>query len=189
MLLCWYQPRYRFQFLFCGALDGWPRAPNDQSSLISEVDQLAVQIFVRPKTQKSPGSFRLVCQYSWQPWIGFDRLTTTTIVWPREMQAKAAHQYHLVYRSPPRLPSEPTEKDGCHLDLPARPLSARPLSRIRKLSNRSAALSAPSPRDRVGNTSVLSVRSRALALVVALSVGHHLQTWFARMQVSNSIFN
>ena len=107
----------------------------------------------------------------------------TTIVWPREMQAKAAHKYHRVYRSPPRLPSEPTEKDGCHLDL------QDPLSRIRNLSNRSAALSTPSPRDRVGNTSVLSVRSRALALVVALSVGHHLQTWFARMQVSNSIFN
>ena len=82
-------------------------------------------------SQNSLGRFRLVCHFSWQPWIGFDRLTTTTIVWPREMQAKAARQYHRVYRSPPRLPSEPTEKDGCHLDLPAIPLSARPLSRIR----------------------------------------------------------
>ena len=160
-------------------MDGLPRAPNDQVSLS----------FCASQNSEVTGQFSFGLPLFLAAMNRLRASRTTTIVWPREMQAKAAHKYHRVYRSPPRLPSEPTEKDGCHLDLPARPLSARPLSRIRKLSNRSAALSIPSPRDRVGNTSVLSVRSRALALVVALSVWHHLQTWFARMQVSNSIFN
>ena len=49
---------------------GWfAKAPNwSIEPAIIEIHQLAVQVFVRLRTQNSLGRFRLVCHFSWQPW-------------------------------------------------------------------------------------------------------------------------